>query len=102
MEIINEIIEYVGSRDARFAIYGSILSILVIYLIRKGLVILAAWKTAVAQNGKRGFNNFLIWLGHHYKSCPSWLKVCARGLEKILKIFGIKRPHSSRYRRKRK
>ena len=98
MDIINEFIEFVGSRDARYAIYGALL----IYLLHKGCLIFAAWKTAAAQNGKRGFNNFLIWLGHHYKSCPSWLKICARALEKFLKLFGIKRPHGSRYRRKRK
>lgn len=102
MEIISEIIDYLGTKEARITIYGAILGMLVVFLVRRFVIILGAWKESVAKGGKKGFNNFLSWLGHKYYDCPPWLKAIARSLEKIFGYLGVKQKRKSNYRRRRR
>lgn len=62
MGILNEILEYLGSKDARITVYGTLLGLLVVYIATKIAKALTTRKKTASTSGKKSFNNFLIWL----------------------------------------
>lgn len=102
MDIVNEITDYLASKDARITIYGTVLGMMVVFLTRRFLKMLKAWKAYAAKDSKNGFDNFLRWLAHHYKDCPAWLRALARSLEKLLRFFGVNLRSRTNYRWRKK
>lgn len=74
MGYYHEIVEYLGTRDARFTVYGTVLGIFVLYLIRVVYRAFVIWKKLLIEGGQRSFNHFLIWMLYHYRQCPRWLR----------------------------
>lgn len=46
MGYYHEIVEYLGTRDARFTVYGTVLGIFVLYLIRVVYRAFVIWKNS--------------------------------------------------------
>lgn len=102
MDIFNEIIEYLGTKDARLTIYGAILGMIVVFLVRRLFIVMSAWSSNAKKTGQKGFRQFCSWHGHHYKDCPGWLKALARVLEKCFYTLSgkKKRRNNGRYNRR--
>lgn len=54
MGYYHEIVEYLGTRDARFTVYGTVLGIFVLYLIRVVYRAFVIWKKLLIE-GKSTF-----------------------------------------------
>ena len=89
MQYLNEIITYLGTRDARFTIYGSLLGLLVIYVTRVMVRALKAWQQQLAAGSQRSAKHFLVWVLYHYRQCPRWLRFVSRCVAKVLALFNI-------------
>lgn len=56
MGYYHEIVEYLGTRDARFTVYGTVLGIFVLYLIRVVYRAFVIWKKLLIEGSQRSFN----------------------------------------------
>lgn len=89
MNFYHEIIEYLGTRDARFTVYGTMLGIFVLYLIRIVYSAFVIWKRLLVEKGQRSFSHFLIWMLYHYRQCPRWLRFLSVKMASVLAFFNI-------------
>lgn len=89
MGYYHEIVEYLGTRDARFTVYGTVLGIFVLYLIRVVYRAFVIWKKLLIEGGQRSFNHFLIWMLYHYRQCPRWLRFLSVRVARFLALFNI-------------
>ena len=89
MGYYHEIIEYLGTRDARFTIYGTVLGIFVLYLIRIIWRAFVIWKRLLVEGSQRSFSHFLIWMLYHYRQCPRWLRFLSVKMASVLAFFNI-------------
>lgn len=52
MGYYHEIVEYLGTRDARFTVYGTVLGIFVLYLIRVVYRAFVIWKKLLIEGSQ--------------------------------------------------
>lgn len=98
--MFQEFLQYLGTQDARFTIYGAILGLVVVYVVRSVIVVLNDWRKVAAKSGKKGVSHFLEWLNNYYYRCPRWMRMCSKALTRLMTFFGYKRgkKHTRRHR----